>query len=207
MSGICDYWHLDCIKQIFFCGVQSDTLILFNLVRVFIHGLRVYILSLLFQWVNNFPYMDVLSSIGQLYLPWNTISAVVWFVLSIWRHDILTWITLCVPRRTTAAIPQQYKLIWHNICVLFYLRVFISLWKPNDELYVHLHMCSLVYFMHICSLLKYKYLFSNYSLSFFVILLLEFPVCIMMAFNFCKIIDTWISASVRWTSYYFESIA
>ena len=149
-----------------FCGLQNNKLILFNLGRVFIHGLCVYVYLFYFHGLITFLFIDVLNLIRRVYLSWNTISAVVWFVLSIWRHDILTWITFCVPRRTTAAIPQQYKLIWHTICVLFYLRVFISLWKPNDELYLHLHMCSLVYFMNICSLLKHKYLFSNYSLSF-----------------------------------------
>ena len=48
-------------------------------------------------------------------------SVIYWFCIR--RHHILTWITSCMSRRTTAAIPEQYKLIWHEINVLFYLCV------------------------------------------------------------------------------------
>ena len=54
-----------------------------------------------------------------------------------------------------------------------------------------MYMCSLLYLLNMCSLLKCKYLFCNYSLSFFVILRLQLHVCIMLTFMFCEINDIW----------------
>ena len=72
----------------------------------------------------------------------------------------------------------------------------ISLLKLSHELYLHLHMCSLLsllnmcsllYLLNMCSLLKCEYLFCNQSLSFFVILRLELHVCITLTFMFFEI--------------------
>ena len=71
----------------------------------------------------------------------------------------------------------------------------ISLLKLSHELYLHLHMCSLLsllnmcsllYLLNRCSLLKCEYLFYIQPLSMFVILRLELHVCIMLTFMFCK---------------------
>ena len=117
-----------------------------------------------------------------------------WFC--IWCHHILAWITPCISRRTTAAILEQLSLTRHENYVLFYLRFLFLYWNSNIELYLHLHMCSLLsllnmcyllYLLNMCSLLKCEYLFCNQSLSFFVILRLERHVCIMLTFMFCEI--------------------
>ena len=66
-----------------------------------------------------------------------------------------------------------------DLCIILFIR---SLLKLSHELYLHLHMCSLLslmnvrsllYLMYMCSLLKCEYLFCNNSLSLFVILWLE----------------------------------
>ena len=77
----------------------------------------------------------------------------------------------------------------------------ISILKLSHEVYLHLHMCSLLsllnmcyllYLLNMCSLLKCEYLFCNESLSFFVILRLELHVCIMLTFMFCEINNIYI---------------
>ena len=74
----------------------------------------------------------------------------------------------------------------------------ISLLKLNHELYLHLHMCSLLSLLNMCSLLylqnmrsllKCEYLFVINHYHFFVILQLELHVCIMLTFMFCEIND------------------
>ena len=81
------------------------------------------------------------------------------------------------------------------LCVILFMR---SLLKLSHELYLHLHMCSLLsllnmrsllQLMYMCSLFKCEYLFCNYSLSLFVILRLELHVFIMLTFMFCEIND------------------
>ena len=78
--------------------------------------------------------------------------------------------------------------------ILFTFSIFLL--KLSHELYLHLHMCSLLSLLNMCSLLcllnmcsllKCEYIFCNQSLSFFVILRLELQVCIMLTFIFCEI--------------------
>ena len=86
-----------------------------------------------------------------------------------------------------------------DLCIILFMR---SLLKLSHELYLHLHMCSLVsllnmrsllYLLYVCFLLKCDYLFCNYPLSLFVILRLELHVYIMLTFMFCEINDIYIS--------------
>ena len=88
-----------------------------------------------------------------------------------------------------------------DLCIILFMR---SLLKLSHELYLHLHMCSLLsllnmrsllYLLYMCSLLKCDYLFCNYSLSLFVILRLELHVYIMLTFMFCEINDIYIYIS------------
>ena len=87
----------------------------------------------------------------------------------------------------------------------------ISILKLSHELYLHLHMCSLLsllnmcsllYLLNMCSLLKCEYLFCNKSLSFFVILRLELHVCIMLTFMFCEINNIYIYIKQSWFSHW-----
>ena len=91
-----------------------------------------------------------------------------------------------------------------DLCIILFMR---SLLKLSHELYLHLHMCSLVsllnmrsllYLLYVCFLLKCDYLFCNYPLSLFVILRLELHVYIMLTFMFCEINDIYIYSSIWW---------
>ena len=88
------------------------------------------------------------------------------------------------------------------LCIIPFMR---SLLKSSHELYLHLHMCSLLsllnmrsllHLLYMCSLLKCNYLFCNYSLSLFVILRRELHVYIMLTFIFCEINDIYINGSI-----------
>ena len=91
-----------------------------------------------------------------------------------------------------------------DLCIILFMR---SLLKLSHELYLHLHMCSLVsllnmrsllYLLYVCFLLKCDYLFCNYPLSLFVILRLEVHVYIMLTFMFCEINDIYIRVGKCW---------
>ena len=90
-----------------------------------------------------------------------------------------------------------------DFCIILFMR---SLLKLSHELYLHLHMRSLLsllnmrsilYLLCMCSLLKCEYLFCNSSLSLFVILRLELHV---VTFIFCEINDIYVYVyiNIQW---------
>ena len=94
-----------------------------------------------------------------------------------------------------------------DLCIILFM---CSLSKLSHELYLHLHMCSLLYrfllyLLYMCSLLKCDYLFCNYSLSLFVILPLELHVYIMLTFMFCEINDIYIYIAYKLTKFQAKS--
>ena len=151
-------------------------------------------------------------------MSWQT-QNISWLIVAIFCHNpasymlefdfhvlILHLTSPCYCVNNLMHIPANYS--WdsravlinmtRDLCIILFMR---SLLKLSHELYLHLHMCSLLsllnmrsllYLLYVCSLLKYEYLFCNYSLSLFVILRLELHVYIMLTFMFCEINDIYI---------------
>ena len=72
-----------------------------------------------------------------------------------------------------------------DLCIILFMH---SLLKLSHELYLHLHMCSLLSLLNM----QCEYLFCNYLLSLFVILRFELYVYVMLTFMFCEKNDIYI---------------